>query len=382
MGVSRRALLITGSAAIVVTGAGWALTRSPRAAREPWKQAGKGFGDPRLDIIAYAILAPNPHNMQPWRVRLEDENAFALYCDLTRLLPETDPPNRQITIGFGCFLELVRQAGAEKGFRAEIDPFPEGEPYPQLDERPVARVRLTADPSVAREPLFGHVLGRRTNRAPFDLSRAVPQSELDAIAGAAASNVVAETVSDKQTVDALRALTEEAWRIEWSTPHTRRESIIVTRIGKSEINNNPYGLALTGAVPEALAGAGLLSREKMDTPGTPAYDEALKFYERACASANAYAVIKTNTNTRADQLEAGQAWVRMQLMASALGVSFHPLSQALQEFPEMRESYARAHEILGAANGETVQMLSRLGYAGDPAPAPREALESKLMPVA
>ena len=69
----------------------------------------------------------------------------------------------------------------------------------------------------------------------------------------------------------------------------------------------------------------------------------------------------------------------MQQAAGAAGLAFHPLSQALQEFPEMQEHYDRAHALLGAAEGETVQMLVRLGYADAPPPAPREPLASKIV---
>ena len=107
---SRRVFLKTGAASIAVVsagGVGWALTRTATAAREPWRDAANGFGDPRLDALAFAILAPNPHNMQPWLARLETDGSLSVFCDLNRRLPATDPFDRQITIGFGCFLELL-----------------------------------------------------------------------------------------------------------------------------------------------------------------------------------------------------------------------------------------------------------------------------------
>jgi hypothetical protein len=54
-----------------------------------------------------------------------------------------------------------------------------------------------------------------------------------------------------------------------------------------------------------------------------------------------------------------------------------PLSQALQEYPEMAAHYARAHEIL-AGPGETVQMLGRMGYGPTIGPSPRWPLETRL----
>lgn len=118
--------------------------------------------------------------MQPWRIRLDGDDALTVYADLSRMLPETDPPNRQITMGFGCFLELLKQAAAEKGMRAEVTPFPQGEPQPLLDERPIASVRFVPDADVQRDPLFAAALSRRTNRAPFE-NRAVERASLDRI---------------------------------------------------------------------------------------------------------------------------------------------------------------------------------------------------------
>ena len=379
MSATRRAILLTGAAGVVILGAGWALTREPKTARAPWRAASEGLGDPRLDVLAYAVLAPNAHNMQPWRVRLDGEDGFTVYCDPSRLLPETDPPSRQITISFGCFLELARQAAAANGFRAEMTYFPEGEPFPTLDARPVASVRLLPEANIAQEPLFAEALARRTNRLPYDLERAVSEEALAAIRDAALPGMRAETISDASRVEDIRALTVDAWRVEWSTASTRRESIDVMRIGKKATNERPYGIAVLGAPVEALAAAGAISHEKFDEPGTSAYAQSLKMYEESCNTAMAYAVLATPDNTRRAQLETGRAWVRMQLAANALGVAFHPLSQALQEFPEMAEHYARAHDLLGASGGETVQMLSRLGYAKATPPSPREPLMSKLI---
>ena len=380
---TRRILIQAGGAAVIVAGLGgagaFALTRTPRRALEPWARAGESFGDPRLDALAFAILAPNPHNMQPWRITLEGDDSLTVYCDTARLLPETDPPCRQITIGFGCFLELFRQAAAEKGLRAEVEPFPEGEPQPALDNRPVARVRLQSDVGAARDPLFWSTALRRTNRAPFD-DRAVEPRLLKEIAAASVNGVAARVFSDAERVSELRALARDAWNIEWTSPKTRAESIGVTRIGKTEIESQPWGLSLGGPMIEALAIAGVMSREKQAKPGETAFDETLAFYEKACASAAAFIATSTATNTRRDQLAAGAAWVRIHQAATQRGVAFHPLSQALQEFPEMAPAYDRAHEILAHQPGATVQMLARLGYAKAPPPSPREPLEAKLTP--
>lgn len=382
MSATRRAILTTGTAAVVLFGAGaagWILTRAPRTARAPWAAAGSSFGDIRIDCLSYAILAPNPHNMQPWRIRLDTEDRVTVFCDAARLLPQTDPLNRQIVIGFGCFLELMRQAAANRGFRLDVETFPEGAGEPTLDDRPVAAIRFAPDENAAPDPLFAAAVFRRTNRAPFE-ARPVERAVFDRLLAAGVDGVVTGGVRDGQRRDELRALAKDAWEIEWALDRTRRESITVTRIGAAAIDAKPWGLALSGPLIEAASIAGALTTAAMDVPGTEAYRQSLEFYNKAIDTAQAFVWISTATNTRADQLNAGRAFVRMQQAATLDGVAVHPLSQALQEFPDMAPAYDRAHELMAHRQGATVQMLARLGYAPTPAPAPREALEAKLVP--
>lgn len=376
---TRRALLQTGAAGVIIVGAGsaaWALTRAPKSAREPWRAAEAGFGDARLDALAFAILAPNPHNMQPWRIKLEGEDSLTIFCNPARLLPETDPPNRQITIGFGCFLELLRQAAAEKGYRTVIAPFPLGMPE-QLGSAPIARVQIVPDSTVSSDTLFPATLTRRTIRVPFE-KRAIEQPTVDEVTRAGGETVSTRSAIGGPIIDEIKSLARDAWRIEWTLGRTRRESIAVTRVGKQDNNEKPWGISLAGPVFEGLKTVGVMTNAKMDNPQEVAYKETLRFYEKAIDSAAGFIWASTLTNTRIDQLDTGAAWVRMQQAATLAGLAFHPLSQALQEFPEMRGTYERAHQLLSVKQGSTVQMLARVGYAPPPPPAPREPLTAKL----
>jgi hypothetical protein len=85
----------------------------------------------------------------------------------------------------------------------------------------------------------------------------------------------------------------------------------------------------------------------------------------------------TAGNARADQIAAGRAWLRVNLAATGLGLGLHPVSQCLQEYPQMAALRADAHARL-AREGETVQMLGRLGHAPPQPPAPRRPVEAML----
>ena len=140
---TRRGILkLVGGGVVVAAaaGGGWYAMNGPsNEAREAWRQAGTPQ-EYRRRFLSYALLAPNPHNRQPWLVRLDGEDGLTLFCDLDRRLPETDPFDRQITLGCGAFLELLTIAAAQEGYRADITPFPDGVSLPRLDERPVRSV--------------------------------------------------------------------------------------------------------------------------------------------------------------------------------------------------------------------------------------------------
>ena len=381
---SRRFLLTRGVASIVILGAGYATWRGLHSdigpAQSPWRMAGDGFDDVRLHALSYAILAPSPHNRQPWLIALEGDDAITLYCDLDRLLPETDPTNRQITIGLGAFVEVLRQAANEAGYSLKATPFPEGVPEAALDERPIVHVRFERNAEETSDPLFDSVVERRTVRAPFDQSKAVSNTTLAAIGGvlASAENEFQWT-NDPARVAALKDICRDGWRVESATPRTHHESTKLTRIGDDEINANPDGISLSGPFLEAMAIVGVLTREKLDDPTSKAFKGGSDFYETAIDSAMAFGWLVTKANSRIDQLNAGADWVRLHLAATRAGLAMHPLSQVLQEFPEMAALYSKVHDVVGVDAPRRIQGLFRFGYADFPAPAPRWPMTSRLI---
>ena len=371
----RQTLAVIGGGVILAGGAAGAhVSRAPNDALAPWKNAGT-YSDPRKSALSWAILAPNPHNRQPWMVDLSKPDEVSLYVDTTRLLPHTDPFSRQITIGLGCFLEVLRMAALEDGFAAKISPFPEGFDDGELDARPVARIRFLPT-EAPRDPLFVHVPTRRTLKEPFDINRTVPSDALARITAAALmTNVTASNTENDVT--ALRRLSRDALVIEIETPHTYKESVDLFRIGRAEVNANPDGIDFSGPMFETLSILGLFNRDVVMDRSSMSFAQGLAAVLENADTAMAHVWQVTETNTRLDQLNAGRDWVRINLAATAEGLGIQPLSQALQEYPEMDALYADIHNRL-APEGGTVQMFARLGYGPDVAVSPRWPLEAKL----
>ena len=370
-----------GAGLMLVGGAGFFVaTRRPSAALQAWDAPKAASLDARLDVFRHAILAPNPHNRQPWQIQLMGRDEAVITCDLDRRLPQTDAFDRQITIGFGCFLELARIAAAERGLRMDTALFPQGEPAPRLTGAPIAHLRFVPDSGVARDPLFGAILIRRSSKVPFDSSRAVDARTLDALTRAGGEGLAALASSDPALVADLGALTWRAWLIEATTQRTWHESVDLMRIGRSEIEANPDGIALGGAVLEALALVGQISRKTLADPTSRAFRSGVDRYRAMLEQTPSYLWVTTPGNSRFDQIAAGRAYIRVNLTAAASGLSMHPVSQALQEFPEMAVELDALHARLGIVAPQRIQMLARVGYAAAVDASARWPLEAKLSP--
>lgn len=382
MATRRRFLKIMGSTAVIAAAGagGFAVTRTPTDALEPWKLAGStAYTDPRMRALSYAVLAPNPHNRQPWQVDLSEPDTATLYCDLDRILPETDPFERQILIGLGCFLDLARLAAAEEGRALTLEPFPDGAPDQNLDTRPIARMRFGAPGSASPDPLFSQVLLRRSLKEPYDTSKDVSEDSLKAIASVVPSNVIVKFNLEPAQRERLRELTWNAHKTEVTTHRTNMESVDLMRIGKAEINANPDGIDIGGtAFLDAAALAGVISRKELADPTSSGFKIGLDMYEAFMYSAMAHLWLTTDGNSRLDQLNTGAAWLRVNLKATELGIGIHPLSQSLQEYAEMVPFYDEVHAKL-AEPGQRIQMLGRLGYGPKIPGGPRWPVETRIL---
>ena len=373
---TRRMVLGAGLGGLALVGAGgyWRVSKAPQTAYGPWDLGSETPQDVRLDAFRHAILAPNPHNRQPWQIRMVGEDQALISCDLEKRLPVTDPFDRQITIGFGTFLELARIAAAERGYRMEIEPFPDGEAQPRLTEAPVAAVTFAQDDTVPKDPLFAHIVARRSNKQEYDLTRTVSVDALKQVVSGGGEYAVGD-----ERIAAMREQIQAAIMAEMANHDAHMESVRLMRIGHAEVDADPDGIDLTGPMIEAGSSLGMIDRAQMADMTSTAYTTGVDQMRATYGSIPALFWITTEDNSRAAQLEAGRQYVRANLRATALGLAVHPMSQSLQEYNDVQPMYRAVHEMLGATGNQRVQMLARIGYGPATGPSPRWPLEQHII---
>lgn len=381
MALSRRAFIRVAGGAAVFAAAGVGLSpcdRMPAEAISGWNGPPAAETEPRRRALSFALLAPNPHNMQSWIADLSTPGEIALFVDPARLLPETDPQWRQILIGCGCFLETLTLAAAAEGWRADAAVVPDGFDESQAGARPFAVVRFIAAVPADPDGLAAAIVSRRSGKVDYD-GRAVPPEAIAALRRVHRADEGALTLtSDPEAVAALRRISTAAMRVEVDTDRTYAETVRVMRIGADEIAAHRDGLSFHGPFFWWAKALGLLSPEAQMDKDSTARGMARALLDDQAASTATFGWLTTTGNTRAQQIGVGRAYVRQNLAATRAGLAFAPWSQALQEFPEMAALRAELRAVVGAAAGDTVQMFFRLGYASPPPPppTPRRALDA------
>ncbi len=365
-GIVASVIVVVAVLTLTITGG----TFLPRHYLEPWsKTYYERFDDPRMQLVAHGILAANSHNMQPWRIMLDegDPDSFLLYADAERLTPQVDPPARQFTISQGTFLEYCAIAGEHLGRGCNITLFPGGEydaagTPASIACRPVAQVKLlpgTAATGVLYDCLFLPDTVR-TEYEDTPLTEAMVTKLTGVWSDPAVEVTVLQAAADRQH---LGSLAIEAAKVEGKATRISEETAAIFRGTEYQKNKYRYGFSVEGQGTSGF-GRWLLEGLLAIAPSLAAAgDSNDRFVGQTIAQVAhtpAYVLIKTSDNSRTSQVQAGRAYARVQLTAQSLGLAVQPLSQVLEEYPEMTSLYEQVHAEY-ATEGQTIQMLMRIG---------------------
>lgn len=203
------------------------------------------------------------------------------------------------------------------------------------------------------------------------MARSVPADASARLSALSTPSITVSTVTDAATTSSLRDLTWQAWGVESLNKRTHQESVDLMRIGRREIEANPDGISLGGPFLEGLSLIGQLSREQLADPASSAFRQGQDMYRAMLAATPAYVTVTAADQSRLGEFDAGRAYLRANLTATASGLSMQPVSQALQEFPAMDALRAKLDELLGTQGPMRLHMLARLGYGPAVAQTPR-----------
>lgn len=334
-------------------------TRQPRTVAPADFPAEGSVADQCRFLLRYAILAPSSHNTQPWLFAVEDRRV-RVFVDRSRWLRVADADQRELFVSVGCALENLLVAADHFGLRTDVrysGHVEHEESRPLVATVSVANAGNESRDRPHREGLFAAIPERHTNHEPYD-DRSLSAADREALQqGVVDADVelwmtedeaVRRTVEDLVTQADARQFADPAWRAElgeWMGRGAFGTSWILSKIGKLAVTYLNMG------------------------------DSQAQKDRDLLGSAPVLAVLATDTDDRAAQVQAGQALERVWLTATARGLALHPMNQILQ-LPDLKEEI----RSLLPRPAMHPQITVRLGYA-EPAPSntPRRPVSEVLI---
>ncbi len=322
---------------------GAAYDRSAMHMRRPLADAREPA--PRMrELVRLATLAASSHNTQPWKFCLSQDTVTIL-PDLSRRCPVVDPVDAHLFKSLGCAVEnLVHAAGAE-GYSAEVS----------VEESTGAiTVRLERSAALRASELFPPIAVRQCTRTAYE-GGSLPLQHLDRLARAGEGHGCRTIVLTSRTdMETTLEYVNRGNHAQLSDPAFRKELISWIRFNPGAALRAGDGLAgRTSGQPSLPTWLARLIMGFVLTPKNQADTDAMHI-----RSSSAIAVFVTTRDDKAAWVEAGRAYERFALQATALEIRNAFINQPI-EVCALRPQF----ESWLGLRGEKAMLLVRIGRA-------------------
>jgi nitroreductase len=336
----------------------------------------------RYRPLRSAILAASPHDTQPWLFAVS-AGAIAVYADRARHLGAFDPFRREMHLGVGCALENLALAAQAFGKTADVRAAPGRLEPASPPTRPLIAARVALGPGQPlRSRLFDAIPRRHTNRGAY-LDRPISAERLNAFADLVTNRDVRVVfLADSGARRELGAMIVKATERIVADHEMSMDSFQWIRIGRRDILNRRDGVTIdtSGASPLMTVAAKILP-----DIGAAKTDQFWLDVTRDVHTATAPlfgAILVRDRLDMAQAIEAGRAWQRLHLSATAHGLAAQPLNQPVEMADRHRmlgrnDEFGRSRASLTRADGWEPTFVFRMGSApGTAARSPRRSLQT------
>lgn len=325
------------------------------------------FPQPILKAIAFGINAPSPHNTQSWKFKILDDNSINFYVNENILLPATDPLNRQIHIGAGCFIETLSLGISSLGYETIVSYFPEGYDSPKdFGIKPVAKIELKQGGKP--NELAKSISQRQTNRKQYE-GEIISKDEFQTLKGLA-GETYAQLGFINENMKPFFDIFYKAMELETRTFRTNEETRKLFRFNEKQRAEKRDGLSVPqggyGGIMKVLAEMSLDNGNSEKWHSDKTIKLTMKDIGKGIETAKGIVYLITPSNTYEDWLKAGRDYVRFTLALTKQNLYAHPYSQALQEYPEMSSLKTDLEKLLNIKDAQKIQMIVRIGRSDVP----------------
>jgi hypothetical protein len=299
-------------------------------------------------MLHLASLAPSSHNTQPWRVHVIDGTHLGLSIDPHRCLPVVDPKRREMSISMGAFVENLAHAASATRWCVET-----AQTAQSPAATPLCSLRLRPDDGNEKAVDLNLLQRRRTVRKNLT-------GEADAVAActrlSAARGDALFVPMKSGLAEKIGRLTAEAFAAQTADDAAQTELADWIRLKNRDARQKRDGLTtesleisgMAGWVVRTFMNRGSVTKESFRERG-------IAETRQRVAEGAGWFVLTSPTDSVTDCIDAGRRFERLALSCVPLGISLHPMSQAL-EYEDTRRAL---RDLLGIR--ERPQMLLRAG---------------------
>ncbi|PAT01296.1 hypothetical protein CI105_07505 [Candidatus Izimaplasma bacterium ZiA1] len=324
------------------------------------------FTDVRKQVIALGLLSPSSHNMQPWRIVLDEDDdlKFEVYLDENRSIPVVDPNFDQLVISTGIFIEYMTVGAKQLGYETVVEPFnkgvlPDNPTSLEILSLPIASLTFIKT-DVTSEYSFDDIAGA-TKRLPFDDSQINEEILQNLIELNNYESQRFEIITQENELEIIKEYLIDGVKIESQKQEAMEETSNIFRYTTYEKNKDSYGLnlhsdntsILSRTITEFLAKVFPLSWEK----------EGEFWFDRDSSNidkTNYFGMIISEGNSRETQLEVGMLYAKISIYANNQNLALQPTVQVTQSYLEM-ETLNNEVQTEYASATEKIQIIFRIG---------------------
>jgi nitroreductase len=319
-------------------------------------------------LVGAAILAPSYWNAQPWRFEV-DPAEMRLTLDPVRTLPACDPDQRFTQMSLGAALENLIVAARAWSLQPTVQYLPWGRPTRPGAPLVAARVTFAAAEQPRDRAQFQALSVRRTNPRHYE-GRGITMPDRAALLAQVPDELNLHWLDDKDGIRKVASIVHDA-----TLSRTHDRAAQAERWKWLRLSDDEAARSGDGVTPDRLSLSGPLGWLAARTlrPGAHGFTWGTGSVAHEAADAvrnsGALALLCAPKAEDATFLMAGQAYERLALKATALGLAQQPLSAPIES-----EAHRAALAKRFGAAGEEPLLLVRLGHARPPDPTPRRAV--------
>jgi len=345
----------------------------------PWDEWRGIEADGNRRPLRAAILAASPHDTQPWLFTLSAREV-TIYADRARHLGTFDPFRREMHLGVGCAIENFVRAARTFGIVTDVQPATgrlELSPAPQ----PVVAARISLDAGhPVRDSLFEAIPKRHTNRGPYRDETPGPASLRGLADLVAGPNVRVVFISERGARRELGSMIVNATERIITDPEMSMDSFRWIRTGRRDVSAHRDGVTIdTSGTSPFMTIAGKMLPDLDAARTDRIWLEMTRDVHTSTAPVFGL-ILVPNRLDMLQTIDAGRAWQRLHLAATAQGLAAQPLNQPA-EMIDRNQMLGRNDEFrpslaaLARTEGWEPTFVFRLGYPKGQGPrSPRRPL--------